>query len=374
MQGQGETMPISHQDNQADHRYWYVMIHLEPAIISRQLTSENERRTSQGLPALTHIIPFSYLKKAQADRELESKDEKTRADRRHLRDIEEHNNLRNYLHDFVFIHATEQEIADLLRTEWNRLGRLHLHHYRSHSGNPIRVEDYEMQPLITLLVSQRQRFTFTPYYEGMDPTETVRIKRGIFSNFKASVIEANYTADGINLTLGIPMFQGEVTLQLYECDAADVEIPGRMEQIYEPHFIHNIEQQLFDILRRRVMHRDTPDTRLADQQLLNTCNLFHYLKFEDTTTHNHFRALLLLCASLSKDRQTRDKLLPHITTLINNPQQPQTDEEAFILAILYEATRDGNYRIAAKHYCQTHQVDSPSLLQLMPLIKRIKTR
>ncbi|MBQ8675251.1 MAG: hypothetical protein IJ528_03375, partial [Bacteroidaceae bacterium] len=64
MQGQGETMPISHQDNQADHRYWYVMIHLEPAIISRQLTSENERRTSQGLPALTHIIPFSYLKKA----------------------------------------------------------------------------------------------------------------------------------------------------------------------------------------------------------------------------------------------------------------------------------------------------------------------
>lgn len=83
---------------------------------------------------------------------------------------------------------------------------------------------------------------------------------------------------------------------------------------------------------------------------------------------------MLLCATLRRDKPAKDTLIRELKAAISHPQVLSTDEEAFVTAILFVATKDGTLRKAAKEYCQTHEVTLQSLLQLMPLIKEIKTR
>lgn len=367
-------MPINNEHTADNKQYWYVMQHLDPSIIDRQLTIENEQRSKDGRQALVHIIPFRYLKKATIDRWLADKEDKDKREKAKVQAIADYNNLREYLHDFVFIKASKQEINSLTQSDWNRTGRLHLHHYRTHGGHPIRISDDEMRPLNQLFIEQHQRFSFVPWHEDMSKMETVHIKRGLFANCEANVMELHYTAKGIRLTLGIPVFLGEQNLKLFDCDASDIEVPGRMEHLFNPHFVKSIAENLLDILRRRIMDRDTPEHRLEDQKLLNDYMLFHYLKFDDTAVRNRFQALLLLAASLRRDTQEKKTLIPLVKQMISNPLQPTNEEETFLLAILFEATRDKEYREACKSYCQSHQVQNHALLHLMTIIKRITLR
>lgn len=349
-------------DTDSDHvaltdetQYWYVMTHLEPSLIDKLLQMENAERFKQGLQTLSYVIPFLYM---------------VWADEGRMADVAENNTLRNYLHSFVFIRATEKEICQLVNCDWNQRGRLRLRHYRTRSGCPIRVTQEEMQPLLVFFIEQHQRFTFVPYSEEMAVNDTVYIKRGVFKNYKASVLEVHHTAAGVNLTLGIPMFNSEVVMQLYDYRLSDVEVQGQMEQIFEPQFVKVVEADMFSILRRRVLHRDSDTSHREDMEKLNSYSILHYLKFDDTATHNHFQALMLLCATLRRDRHTMAALIPMLRQKIANPCAPSSDEETFLLAILFFATKDVEYRKAAREYCRTHELQSTSLAAIMPLVKK----
>ena len=108
--------------------------------------------------------------------------------------------------------------------------------------------------------------------------------------------------------------------------------------------------------------------------MLNEFAMFYYRKFDDTDTQNHFLAVMLLCATLRRDRQMKEEQIAYFQELLNGITEPLTDSQAFQMAVLFVATRKAGYRMAAKHYEQTHSTLSPSLKRLMPLIKEIKTR
>lgn len=357
-----------------DNQYWYVMTHLEPSLIDRQLQQENAERFRNGQPTILYVIPFLYMVKANMEKGLEEEGKKSQASVRTMKDVSDNNDLRNSLHNFVFIKSTEDEIAKLTSRDWNRLGRLHLHHYRTKSGSPIKVCQEEMQPLLNFFIEQRQRFSFTPYHEEITANETVRIKRGIFKGYKASVIEIHHQADGISLTLGIPLFNSEVMMKLYDYSVSDVEIQGQIEHLFESQFIKTFESDLFDILRRRVLRRNTDETFRKDMKTLNTYSILHYLKFDDSTTHNHFLALLLLCATLRNDNQMKGFLIPVVKKMVGDVNPPTTDEEAFYMAILFFATKSVNYRRTVREYCQTVAVTSESFTAIMPLVKKMRLR
>ena len=359
--------------------YWYVMLHLEPTLIEKQLAQVNETRKRQGLPLLLSIVPYCYMQRAIADKGLRQQDRRQDEVPQQIKDVDDHNSLRSLMHDFVFIKATKSQIDMLCAEEWNVLGRLRLNYYRNRSGYPIRINDEEMMPLITLFVEQRRKFTFrAATFEELSMQNTVHVKRGLFRNYHATIQHIAHKDGQTWLTLGIPVFNNEVTLEIYECPIDDIDIPGgqtsSMERLLDPYFFRGIEKELFEILRQRVLRRETPAIVKAAQQKLKSYGVFSYLKFEDTTTQNHFRALLLLCATLLRDAATKSALVADLTRLIPDVDNLASDEEAFLLATLFVATRKGIYRKAVKTYVQQHDATLPSLTALMPLIKEMNTR
>ena len=363
--------PENNRETSADDiQYWYVMTHLEPSLIDRQLQLENAERFRKGQSTFLYVIPFLYMVKASVEKGLEEDGLQSQA----VKDAADNNSLRNSLYSFVFIKATKDDITELTDRDWNRQGRLHLYHYRTKSGSPIKASQEEMQPLLSFFIEQHQRFSFTPYSEDIAANETVYIKRGIFKDYKASVIEVHHQASGISLTLGIPLFNSEVMMKLYDCPVSDVELRGQLEHILEPQFVRVLESDLLSILRRRVLHRNTDETFREDMEKLNAYSILHYLKFDDCATHDHFQALLLLCATLRGDRQMKSVLVPAVKRRLGDMSLPATDEEAFCMAILFLATKDIDYRRIVREYCQATVITSESLSAVMPLVKKLRVR
>ena len=355
-----------HYNDQQDNTeiYWYVMNHLEPQRIDKLLKAENEQRAKYGSQKpVFYLIPHLYMER------------KTPPDDNASNEAGDLDSLRSILHNFVFIKSSKNEIDQLLYSEWNRNGRLQLRYYRTSDGRPIRLTEKEMTPFIALFVEHRQRFSLRRYGKGAPAQRTVHIKRGLFKDYQAEVIKMNRTADGVKLTLGIPVFNNEFTLELHECADTDVDIiGGQANQLMEPHFIEDMEKGLFDILRRVIFRRGTDETRRQDQKLLDSYSIFNYLKFDDTVKQTHYQTLMLLCATLRRDQDTKATLIRELRSLLRHPEVPLTDEEAFVTAVLFVATRKGPFRKAAKEYCQTHEVTSQALIQLMPLVKVMQNR
>lgn len=366
-------MPIN---DALDHHqvFWYVMLHLDPSTIDKLLKVENERRKEEGKQPFLTLIPFQFLDRATAAKGQQNavSDSENYLD---ADDVADNNTLRDYLHDFVFIKSSRRELDQLLQREWNRTGRLHLHYCRSRDGHPIRITEQEMTPFIALFVEHRQKFSFRPYSGDTLQARTVRIRKGLFKDYSATVHKIIQTEEGFKLTLSIPVFNNEFALELHECSDTDVDIPGgELEQVFGPYFIQHMEQELTDMLRRRVFRRETGQTQRQDLQRLNSYSIFNYLKFDDTTHQTHFQSLMLLCASLRKDQAAKEALVLQLSQTMANPEAPASEEEAFVTAVLFVATRKGALRKAAKEYCQMHQPTSQSLMRLMPIIKEIRTR
>ena len=112
----------------------------------------------------------------------------------------------------------------------------------------------------------------------------------------------------------------------------------------------------------------------SDYENLNNFHFISYMKLDDSPEHHHIRALLLLCAALRKDRRAVGQYVPVIEHLLTDKTKATTDEEAFMMAVLYVATHDVAYRDAAKQYQQTHAVASDTLAQLLTIIKYIHFR
>ncbi|MBR0037183.1 MAG: hypothetical protein IJP70_06035 [Bacteroidales bacterium] len=355
-------------------RYWYVLLHLDPSLIEKLLHLENKKRKEEGKQPLLVMIPYLFLDRATVVKDQSSGDGSKEI--QDANEVDESNMMRRYLHNFVFVQGTEMEIDQLLRSEWNQSGRLHLCYYKNKAGVPIRISEKEMIPFIALFVEHRQRFSFRPYGEDTLQARTVRIKKGLFKNYSAVVQEAVRTDNGFKLTLHIPVFSNEAVMVLYDYSDADVDIPGgEIEQVFGSYFVQNMEDELFAILRRRALRKKiTADQQEADNKRLESYSLFDYLKFEDTASQSHFQALMLLCATLRRDAITKNLLIQQLQVFLPDPDHPATDEEAFITAMLFVATRKGSFRKSAKDYCQARNVTSESLLHLMPLVKELQMR
>ena len=101
------------------------MIHLKPQLIDVMLQKENEASLlGADAEPVEYFIPFLMMQRLPDDQAI-----------------------RNELHNFVFIHATEERIHSIVDSDWNRGARLRMYHYRNHEGQPIKVSSSEMQLL-----------------------------------------------------------------------------------------------------------------------------------------------------------------------------------------------------------------------------------
>lgn len=350
-------------------KQWFVMHHLEPSEIDRLLQQENEQRKSRRLRLFEYFIPYLFLPHAEADEYAKDVEEQRwRA--------EENNDLRRILRSYVFIKASDREMARLVRRDWNRYSRLQLFFSNNHDGSHVIMPERHMRQFITTCCEKRQRFTFGPPVVDIHKNDVVIIKRGAFEDSEAVVLDAQQTAGGISLTLGIPFFCGEKTLHLKDMTPDDIHLPRTVETLLNNRFIDNVEQQVLTVLYHRMKADQSaaPAGAETDEEILNQVYHYSYVQMSDTPSCIRFRCLLLLCATLRLDVEGRTAIATELQTLLTATPQPDEAHQALLRAALYVATADNDYRTAAKAYWQSHRDVLPTLSSLMPLVTRLNCR
>lgn len=246
-----------------------------------------------------------------------------------------------------------------------------MHFYLSRNGRRITMPDKMMESFITLCCENRQRFTFGPAIDNLDGFDTVVIAQGVFKDTEAKVLDVQQTSQGISITLGISFFNGEKTLTLHDYKPSDLHLPRTVETLLNDHFIDNVETELIAILDRRVKRPYDTGCEGAEAAILN--HLFHYshVKMPDLPSYCRFRALMLICATLRVDVESRKTLTAELQAMLAGHTEATTEEQAYLMTALYVATADADYRTAAKHYQQQHAATAQSLTRIMSPVKRM---
>lgn len=348
---------------------WYVMLHLSPKLIEKQLLYENEQRLTEKKPPLQYFIPYHFIGHAVPEQHGEKVKQQTEQARRS-------NELRDDLRNFVFIKGDEQQMYELVDKPWNTDGRLHLRFYKSKSGTPITVKPEFMQPFITLCCEHRQRFSIGPtVQQQISKQDLVYIRHGLFKDFPATVIDVQSTATGISLTLGVSMFEGTKTLLLHDYSPEDIRKEKGAGYLFSTNFILEVEEQLLHIFRQRVNHyENTPARRLENATTLDDLFHYSYITLSDTALHQQFRTLMLWCATMRKDILSIESITNEVQGFLADKSVPTNDNEAFMMAVLFLATKKADYRTAVKNYRNEHPACKPNLQLLTSLITRVRNR
>ena len=347
---------------------WYVMLHGSPQLIDFQLRRENAARQEDEdsrQQAIDYFIPFTFLTHILED--------KASAD---LEDIRFTNSLRDDFHDFVFIHTDACGIQQLRESRWNRSQRYRLRHYRDVAGHEVILSDCDMHLLISLFSEKRIKFSIGLPTPEILPGETVTVvEPGLFTNREARVVAVKHTAVGISLTLGIEMFGGEKEVRLYDKRPEDIRSSRTMDDIVGIPFLHETEQELLDILSRRVNHKETEASRREDAAVLNRRFIYSYLTVADPLLSARFLAQMLICATLRFDRDSQAVLAQQARSLLADGATLPPDILAALCASLYMTTRDADHRTAAQHHLRQIAGDVPEpLRRLVSLVGRLRAK
>ncbi len=347
---------------------WWLLRHLDPQAIDVQLSQLNEQRAAEDQEALVYFIPHQYAREAVYKKE---------SDKAYNNMVKENNDLRSALHYYLFIKATEPDIYALVSGEWNRASRLRLTLCRNRSGEPLWATTKEMDDLIALMREHREMFNLVPSPDGFQVNDKVMLKAKVFKGYEFYVTKVRNKEQGASLTLEMPIFNGRFILKTNNVDVSRQHLPMKIQELLSPDYVRKVEQALTGIVRHRYGRRKQAGDRqqvASDAETLHDLQFLSYMEFDDSTVHNHVKTLLLLHAVLRKDRHSIARYIPIVEQLLSHADEATTDEEAFIMAVLFLATQDVSYRDAAKHYEQNHAVLSEPLSQLMPVIKYIQIR
>ena len=135
--------------------------------------------------------------------------------------------------------------------------------------------------------------------------------------------------------------------------------------------LENRLSELLAILRRRVGRTATSEQVAADRSRLRELAAYDRLTVETPAARNHLLALLLICATLRRDRDAMQRLSETCLSQLELLSETRlTDVHAYLWLALFVATRNPQYRDLAKHYVQRYQPRSPRLRELVTLLRR----
>lgn len=346
---------------------WYVMKHLAPERIERRL--QEDSISNDGCQLLyEYFIPFRFLSRItiyQKDR-IEGNASQQSTD--------EYNQLRDDLHDFVFIRTTSQGIKMLLGSDWNKAARVRLCHYRDRQGKAITVSEDLMRPFIEILCEQRIRFSIGLPVDTAAHNDLVTINNGLFKGHTAYIVDVLHTAEGISLTLGINMFGGTKSLRLPGFREEDVSMKKDVSDIIGTRFITNIEERLLEILSHRLGKPQPEEVTKQDAATLNQIYHYSYVSISQPDVRRRFKALMLICSYLRYDEQACQTFATAVQEELATTPNDTADTRTYLMIALYIAQRNVQLRTAAKEYIQQTPDCPPILRRMMSLSKRLRCR
>jgi hypothetical protein len=173
----------------------------------------------------------------------------------------------------------------------------------------------------------------------------------------------------VRLTLSIPFFANSRDFYLTDYTPDMVSVIGDGADIIGPDFIDRIQSKVLSILSRRVHHKETDATRIADARTLSRLYGYRHSTIQDDDSDAIFQSLMLIVARLRFDQEGQTLLQRRVQTLLTGDRSQSPAALTMLHIALYIATQDPRHRTAAKTLIRDNALTSPHLRRFLSLIR-----
>lgn len=368
---------MSQQNTDTEHCQlpWYVMWHLSPQQIETLLQKDSaglfRKPDEPSLPPYRFYVPFQYMPVFHT----EQKDAVTD---RHYKAEDDRNALRNDLHSFVFIQASEERLQAILSSGWNTKARLRLNYYRDTNHKEVKVSDTEMRQLITAIQDRHLQFYIDQPLDDFAAGDRVVMQMDPWSGKRGVVKKVAIKHGQLCMTISMNILGRTKSINFTDIHVGDVlfEDPeqGRM---LSDNPITNYEEEIVDLLSHRFGRHYTDEVAELDQQRLKRLATYDRIFVDDADEHARFVALKLICSYLRGDKTRRERYTNEVRSLLQSSSLlgEQGARDSYLMVALFIVTREAHWRTAVKEYRKNHPDDWPAILnRYFSIIKNLKAK
>lgn len=368
---------------------WHVMTHLEMTRFREWFDYVNAERLREGLPLIQPFYPYEFLKGRIRDvREVEKPGKKTKE----LEKADAHREFRR----FVFLKGREEDIRDIVYSKNNLDTSVRLRRYLTPEGKQAFISDAEMSRFLQSCMEYRERFELCPAENSIAAFDKVKIKEGLYKGYEATVVRAKLRKGQLWLDLTVPMLTGHIDVLMRDVNAHEViALKGNDTLALRSDFIRYTQDKLLEIMsqraylaekaekekKRQAAKLDVLEEHLSEgmkmaldayrQEAETLSNLLRYRDYEidAPSAKAHFKALMLICAHLSKDDALESELQQEVLDLYGQTRK-DSDAKAYLTVALKVSTGNPEYRDEAKEYVRRCEPKSERLRRFVKLISK----
>lgn len=334
---------------------WIVMTSSEPQQIHDELIKINEALTDGN--AIQFFVPYVTFKNYNiSDKEI----------------LPKYSSLRK----FLFVKLPKGQM-DMLK-ERNKWSLAKLWYYLNHAKHPITIRDKEMQAFMAMCADSRIDCEVWSTVDDLELNEKVILKTTAFKGWEARIIERKRTKNGTSFTVGLDVVGGTMLLRIKDLKEEDIErttSPDRKKQEYK--FVEWVKTHIKTVIDHHTDASYSEAQKEEDRKTLNKVWEYRFSTVSSPTGRRHFRAMMLICAQLLKDKEGCKKMQALVEKELNEialdpPSKRATDSWACLQVAMYIATKNPVYRDAAKEYEKKYQPKSAFLHSLIQVVRRFE--
>lgn len=349
-------------DDNRDTEPWHVLCHPAPRQIEALLTRERDGRfaVAGGRPCpFRFYIPYLYMPVS------ETPDSSGYA-----------NALRSDFHNFVFIQAPARRVGEIVGSDWNTKGRLHLYYYRDHEGRNVVVPDAEIRRLMSTFRDRTLKFFIGQPLDEFSAGDKVILNISSWAGQKGIIKDISLKKGKLMMTISLNIFNSTKSINFTNLKTGDIIFEDvAKEKLFSGDPVDQFEEEVIDLLSHRFSHSVSAEVAQADVVRLKRLSIFDRLYMEESdASYARFLALKLICASLRQNRKKKEALQNEVSKLLADTPVPTTSDEAYLMMALFVSTRLARYRDAVKAYRTSHP-DSPDILRRFhSIVKKLKAK
>ena len=359
-------------DTEKDTSSWYVMCHLKPQQIETMLQKDSAgllcKQGDTPLQPYRFYVPFLYMPLLPTDDKRQSTD-------KHDDLQDDVNALRNDLHDFVFIQASEERIRQIVDSEWNHNARLRLYHYRDTNRQEVKISDEEVRQLMETIQKRHLHFYIDQPLADFAADDRVILQMEPWRGKRGVVKKVAIKKGQLCMTISMNILGRTKSINFTDVRVGDVIFEdAERGRILSSDPISNYEEEIIDILSHRFARYEPDDVAELDRQRLKRLLTYNHIYVDSAVEKARFAALKLICAYLLHSERKRNSYQQEVTELLNGKETAETDSDAYLMVALFITTRMAHWRNAVKDYRHTHPDSLPVLRRYHAILKNLKAR
>ena len=304
-----------------ENSVWHILIHPNPVLMGKVFKTKqselyNSSDDEQLLPPCDYYIPFNEInwRPSRTEQSAEEMDDKV------YDPMMDGNALRSDFHGFLFVYGTDKSIMHLVDSKFNRSLKIPIRLYRDTDGQAVRISPEEMNRFKSAVM--RQDFQICQGYplQEINQGDRVVVVEGPMKGSVGDVLEIRYDQQGMKLKIAFLMFNDKLRIAIPGFRINDVRLqdPDTKLLLQDP-LIANFEEELIELLHHRYGAKGSATLSAEDEKRLRFLYRYSDIVFEDDeVSMAKFKALMLICVYLLKDKEAIERYTHEVESLLNS--------------------------------------------------------